>query len=270
MISYPVDGSTGVGTMSTGGTITYTDSNNANPRATTPYYGGYKVHTFTTSGTFTASSATQPNIFFDSIATSTIFNSYTTTFNHTMGTGPRPYVLLFSGPVGPGSSAIYAGRQMTLLASNIEGGIWGLANPPAGVNSVTYNQTAGPSFNFIAVAVVSYLGVAPGQPDGTGSNHAASGTSISTTFSTTKTYDWLVASTFNSSVSPWAITGMTQRATITGTSCNVVVADSNGITTVGSHTVTATGTNNPNNILAIGLNASAGYSFSPFPSHFNL
>jgi hypothetical protein len=34
-----------------GGTITYTDSNGANPRPTTPYDPGYVVHTFTNSGT---------------------------------------------------------------------------------------------------------------------------------------------------------------------------------------------------------------------------
>ncbi len=34
-----------------GGTITYTDSNGANPRPTTPYIPGYVVHTFTSSGT---------------------------------------------------------------------------------------------------------------------------------------------------------------------------------------------------------------------------
>lgn len=36
------------------GTITYTDSSGLNPRANTPYAGGYTVHTFTSGGTFTA------------------------------------------------------------------------------------------------------------------------------------------------------------------------------------------------------------------------
>ncbi len=36
-----------------GGTITYTDTNGLNPRTTMPYPGGYTVHTFTSSGTFT-------------------------------------------------------------------------------------------------------------------------------------------------------------------------------------------------------------------------
>lgn len=40
----------------TGGTITYTDSSGLNPRSSPPYAGGYTVHTFTTSGTFTPSS----------------------------------------------------------------------------------------------------------------------------------------------------------------------------------------------------------------------
>ncbi|NTW32338.1 MAG: hypothetical protein HGB12_06900 [Bacteroidetes bacterium] len=37
----------------TGGTITYTDASGLNPRSSTPYSGGYTVHTFTSSGTFT-------------------------------------------------------------------------------------------------------------------------------------------------------------------------------------------------------------------------
>ena len=39
------------GNTGTGGTITYTDSNGANPRSWPPYAGGYVVHTFTSSGT---------------------------------------------------------------------------------------------------------------------------------------------------------------------------------------------------------------------------
>jgi hypothetical protein len=39
------------GNTGSGGTITYTDSNGANPRPTTPYDPGYVVHTFTSSGT---------------------------------------------------------------------------------------------------------------------------------------------------------------------------------------------------------------------------
>jgi len=38
----------------TGGTVTYTDSSGINPRSNPPYEGGYTVHTFTSSGTFTA------------------------------------------------------------------------------------------------------------------------------------------------------------------------------------------------------------------------
>jgi len=37
-----------------GGTITYTDSRGLNPRSSPAYSGGYTVHTFTTSGTFTS------------------------------------------------------------------------------------------------------------------------------------------------------------------------------------------------------------------------
>jgi hypothetical protein len=40
-----------------GGTITYTDSSGLNPRASPAYAGGYKVHTFTSSGTFTVARA---------------------------------------------------------------------------------------------------------------------------------------------------------------------------------------------------------------------
>ena len=40
----------------TGGTITYTDSNNLNPRSSPSYTGGYTIHTFTSSGTFTINS----------------------------------------------------------------------------------------------------------------------------------------------------------------------------------------------------------------------
>jgi hypothetical protein len=39
------------GNTGSGGTITYTDSNGANPRPTTPYIPGYVVHTFTSDGT---------------------------------------------------------------------------------------------------------------------------------------------------------------------------------------------------------------------------
>jgi hypothetical protein len=39
------------GNSGAGGTITYTDSNGANPRSTPPYPNGYVIHTFTTSGT---------------------------------------------------------------------------------------------------------------------------------------------------------------------------------------------------------------------------
>ena len=41
----------------TGGTITYTDSNGANPRSSPAYAGGYTVHTFTVDGTFTPAQA---------------------------------------------------------------------------------------------------------------------------------------------------------------------------------------------------------------------
>lgn len=39
-------------TTPTGGTVTYADSNGANPRSSPAYSGGYTVHTFTSSGTF--------------------------------------------------------------------------------------------------------------------------------------------------------------------------------------------------------------------------
>ena len=42
-----------MGVVATGGTITYTDSDGLNPRADTPYTGGYKVHTYTTVGSST-------------------------------------------------------------------------------------------------------------------------------------------------------------------------------------------------------------------------
>ncbi len=51
IISYP-----GTSMTATGGTITYTDATNQNPRSTTPYTGGNTVHTFTSSGTFTVTS----------------------------------------------------------------------------------------------------------------------------------------------------------------------------------------------------------------------
>ena len=40
------------GIATTGGTITYTDSSGLNPRSNPPYAGGYTVHTFISSGTF--------------------------------------------------------------------------------------------------------------------------------------------------------------------------------------------------------------------------
>ncbi len=43
--------------LSTGGTITYTDSNGLNPRSSQAYAGGYTIHTFTADGTFTPSIA---------------------------------------------------------------------------------------------------------------------------------------------------------------------------------------------------------------------
>lgn len=47
----------------TGGTITYTDASGLNPRVTPPYPGGYIVHTFSSSGTFTPMSQTcLPNV----------------------------------------------------------------------------------------------------------------------------------------------------------------------------------------------------------------
>ena len=44
----------------TGGAITYTDSNGANPVSNPPYAGGYTVHTFTSDGTFTVVAAPTP------------------------------------------------------------------------------------------------------------------------------------------------------------------------------------------------------------------
>lgn len=41
--------------LATGGTITYTDSSGLNPRSSPSYAGGYAVHTFTSSGTFSQS-----------------------------------------------------------------------------------------------------------------------------------------------------------------------------------------------------------------------
>lgn len=52
IVSYPTGAMT-----ATGGTITYIDSNNQNPRPTTPYPNGYTVHTFTSAGNFTVVSA---------------------------------------------------------------------------------------------------------------------------------------------------------------------------------------------------------------------
>ena len=56
-----VKGSFSVGVLtsfsSTGGTITYTDSNGLNPRSSPAYSDGYTVHTFTSNGTFTSNSA---------------------------------------------------------------------------------------------------------------------------------------------------------------------------------------------------------------------
>ena len=43
--------------IGTGGTITYTDSSGLNPRSSPAYPGGYVVHTFTSTGTFTPPSA---------------------------------------------------------------------------------------------------------------------------------------------------------------------------------------------------------------------
>jgi hypothetical protein len=48
IISYPNNAIT-----ATGGSITYTDSSNSNPRSATPYSGGYTIHTFRASGVFT-------------------------------------------------------------------------------------------------------------------------------------------------------------------------------------------------------------------------
>ncbi|NTW33298.1 MAG: hypothetical protein HGB12_11870, partial [Bacteroidetes bacterium] len=44
---------TTVNLFATGGTITYTDASGLNPRSSPPYSGGYTVHAFTSSGTFT-------------------------------------------------------------------------------------------------------------------------------------------------------------------------------------------------------------------------
>jgi hypothetical protein len=46
----------------TGGIITYTDSNNLNPRSSPAYDGGYTIHTFTASGTFTTNIINNINI----------------------------------------------------------------------------------------------------------------------------------------------------------------------------------------------------------------
>jgi type II secretory pathway pseudopilin PulG len=52
----PVAGSVPAGVSATGGTITYIDSSGLNPRSSPAYAGGYTVHTFTSSGTFTITS----------------------------------------------------------------------------------------------------------------------------------------------------------------------------------------------------------------------
>ncbi|NTW31331.1 MAG: hypothetical protein HGB12_01630 [Bacteroidetes bacterium] len=46
----------------TGGTITYTDASGLNPRTTSPYSGGYTVHTFTSNGTFTPNCSGNANV----------------------------------------------------------------------------------------------------------------------------------------------------------------------------------------------------------------
>jgi hypothetical protein len=46
------------GADATGGAITYTDSSGLNPRNTSPYVGGYVVHTFTSGGNFTTTNTT--------------------------------------------------------------------------------------------------------------------------------------------------------------------------------------------------------------------
>jgi hypothetical protein len=50
------------GNTGSGGTITYTDSNGANPRPTTPWSGGYVVHTFTSSDTYSNSYAVSADL----------------------------------------------------------------------------------------------------------------------------------------------------------------------------------------------------------------
>ncbi|MDP2656703.1 MAG: hypothetical protein Q8P11_04025 [bacterium] len=47
--------------LATGGTITYTDSDGLNPRESPAYSGGYAVHTFTSSGTFTPAGSMSVN-----------------------------------------------------------------------------------------------------------------------------------------------------------------------------------------------------------------
>jgi hypothetical protein len=51
-----------IGNTGTGGTITYTDVNGLNPRTSPPYVGGYVVHTFTNSGTYSNSYAVSANV----------------------------------------------------------------------------------------------------------------------------------------------------------------------------------------------------------------
>ncbi len=57
IISYPSASLT-----ATGGTITYTDAGNQNPRSTPAYPGGNTIHTFTSNGTFTVTAFTSYSI----------------------------------------------------------------------------------------------------------------------------------------------------------------------------------------------------------------
>jgi len=135
--------------VGTGGTITYTDSSGSNAVATPPYSGGYVVHTFTSSGAYSNSSAVSAD------------------------------VLVVAGGGGGGSFAggggagglVYTNAFSVSASSNYTVTVGG--GGAGGIYNVT--GRGGIGSNSVFGALVAYGGGGGGARDGTGSGQALPG-----------------------------------------------------------------------------------------------
>ncbi len=240
IIAYKTDGSDGVSTSSTGGTITTSGANT--------------IHTFTTSGTFTCVLYVTGVIAFDTVTTGTESSTSSKTLAHTCNGSNR--LLVVGGWVrGNGNNPTgitYNGVAMTQVGTNLVVStlyydkifLYYLIAPATGSNNVV--ATFG-SANYNFLYALSYTEVSQSSfPDASIENGPTAGTSMTTSLTTVADNCWTVLQGLSVNGALSAGTGSTLR---NNNVSNSAIFDSNGAQTpAGSKSMAFTTTINENKV----------------------